>query len=166
MAIEVGDKLPQTNFTVMGPDGPSSCGCSDIFDGRTVVLFAVPGAFTPTCDLKHLPGFINNAKAFKEKGVDEICCTAVNDIFVLDAWGKARGVGSDIKLLADGSGAFTKAIGMELDLTAAGLGVRSKRYAMLVVDGVVAALNVEDNSGELVSSSAEEMMKALDLHAA
>ncbi len=161
MTISTGDKLPAATFAVMGPDGPETRDSSSIFEGRTVVLFAVPGAFTPTCHKTHLPGFINNAEAFKAKGVDEIACTAVNDVFVMDAWGKSRDVGDRVTLLADGSGAFAKAIGLDLDLDDAGLGLRSKRYAMLVVDGTVKALHIEDEAGVAEKSSAETMLEAL-----
>lgn len=161
MTISVGDKLPAATFAVMGPDGPGSREGSEIFDGRTVVLFAVPGAFTPTCHMKHLPGFIENFDALKAKGVDEIACTAVNDIFVHDAWGKASNIGDKITMLADGSGTFAKAIGLDLDLDEAGLGLRSQRYAMLVVDGTVKALNIEEEAGVADKSSAETMLEAL-----
>ena len=161
MTIEIGEMLPAATFAVMGPNGPEKRESSEIFDGRTVALFAVPGAFTPTCHLKHLPGFLQNADVFKEKGVDEIACTAVNDVFVMDAWGKATGVGDNITLLADGSGDFAKAVGLALDLGEAGLGLRSKRYAMLVVDNVVTALNVEEESGVADKSSAETLLAAL-----
>jgi peroxiredoxin len=161
MTIKVGDKLPEATFAVMGPDGPTARKSSDIFNGRTVALFAVPGAFTPTCHKQHLPGFLANAATFKAKGVDEIACTAVNDVFVMDAWGKSLAVGNEVSLLADGSGHFAKAIGMGLDLDAAGLGLRSQRYAMLVVDGTVKALNLEDVASCAVISSADELLKAL-----
>lgn len=161
MTISVGDKVPTTGFTIMGADGPAPRDSSDLFDGRTVVLFAVPGAFTPTCHITHLPGFLANTEAFKVKGVDEIACTAVNDIFVLDAWGKSRNVGEGITMLADGSGTFAKAAGLDLDLDEAGLGLRSKRYAMLVVDGTVKALNIEVEGGVAKLSSAESLLEAL-----
>ncbi len=161
MTLSVGDKIPATDFTVMGPDGPASRSSDDIFGKRTVVLFAIPGAFTPTCHMTHLPGFIRHAKDFKDKGVDEIACTAVNDIFVLDAWGKDRNIGDDITMLADGSGAFARAAGLDLDLTQAGLGLRSQRYAMLVVDGVVKTINIEDDASSAEQSSAGELLKSL-----
>lgn len=161
MTIKVGDKLPEATFTVMGAEGPKPRKASEIFPGRTVALFAVPGAFTPTCHKEHLPGFLANAAAFKAKGVDEICCTAVNDVFVMDAWGKSLNAGGTVTLLADGSGDFAKAIGMELDLNAAGLGLRSQRYAMLVVDGTVKALNLEEVASCATTSSADRLLQAL-----
>jgi peroxiredoxin len=160
MTIKVGDKLPDATFAVMGPDGPTGRASADIFSGRKVVLFAVPGAFTPTCHLQHLPGFLDNIDAFKAKGVDEVACTAVNDVFVMDAWGKSLNVDERVSLLADGSGDFAKAAGLELDLVEAGLGLRSLRYAMLVDDGVVKVLNLEDG-GALENSTAEKMLEAL-----
>jgi len=160
MTIAVGDKLPEATFAVMGEDGPAKLSGNDVFAGRKVVLFAVPGAFTPTCHLKHLPGFLDNVDAFKAKGVDEVACVSVNDAFTMDAWGKSLNVDDRVKLLADGSGAFAKALGLELDLVDAGLGVRSQRYAMLVEDGVVKVLNVEDIGG-FEKSTAEAMLEAL-----
>ena len=161
MTISVGDKVPAIAFAMMGSEGPAPRESSDIFDGRTVALFAVPGAYTPTCSMTHLPGFIKNADALKDKGVDEIICTAVNDIFVLDAWGKSSGIGDNITMLADGSGAFAKAVGLDLDLNEAGLGLRSQRYAMLVVDGTVKALNIEPETGTAEKSSAETLLESL-----
>jgi len=161
MTISVGDKLPVASFAVMGPDGPTQRASADIFDGRTVALFSVPGAYTPTCSSTHLPGFIKNAEALKAKGVDEVICTAVNDIFVLDAWGKASGMGEHITMLADGSATFAKATGLELDLTEGGLGMRSLRYAMLVVDGTVKVLNIEDDFHNAEQSSAEALLESL-----
>ncbi|MCF6199302.1 MAG: peroxiredoxin [Hyphomicrobiaceae bacterium] len=161
MTISVGDKLPETSFTIMGADGPTARDSKDIFDGKTVVLFAVPGAFTPTCHSTHLPGFLDNIEAFKAKGVDEIACTAINDVFVMDAWGKSLNTGDKITLLADGAGSFAKATGLDLDLDEAGLGLRSKRYAMLVVDGTIKALNIEDNASIAEQSSAQTLLDAL-----
>ncbi len=161
MTVTVGDKLPATTFTTMGPDGPQPRDSRELFAGRTLVLFAVPGAFTPTCHLTHLPGFLNNIAAFKAKGVDEVACTAVNDIFVLDAWGKASNIDDEITLLADGSGAFARATGLDLDLDEAGLGLRSKRYAMLVEDGVVKILHIEEDANIADKSSAETLLAAL-----
>ena len=161
MTISVGDKLPEASFTVMGANGPEQRSTHDIFDGKTVVLFAVPGAFTPTCHMTHLPGFLDNVDAFKTKGVDEVACTAINDVFVMDAWGKSLGTGDKITLLADGSGAFAKAAGLDLDLDEAGLGLRSKRYAMLVVDGTVKTLNIEENASVAETSSAQTLLDSL-----
>ncbi len=161
MTISVGDKIPASSFTIMGDDGPAARDSKELFEGRTVVLFAVPGAFTPTCHLTHLPGFLDNVEAFKAKGVDEVACTAINDVFVMDAWGKALNTGDKITLLADGAGSFAKATGLDLDLDEAGLGLRSKRYAMLVVDGTVKVLNIEDNASIAEQSSAEILLDAM-----
>ncbi len=160
MTIKVGDKVPSATLYEMGAEGPSAVSTDDFFKGRKVVLFAVPGAFTPTCSAKHVPGFLNNAAEIKAKGVDAIACVSVNDAFVMGAWGKDQGVGDNIAMLADGSGDFTKAAGLELDLSERGLGVRSKRYAMVVEDGVVKTLN-EEEGGALSISSAENVLEAL-----
>ena len=161
MAIKVGDRLPEAKFRVMGPDGPAVKSTDDIFKGKKVVLFAVPGAFTPTCNNNHLPGFLQNAGAFKQKGIDTIAVTGVNDVFVMDAWKKASGAGSKIEFLSDGNGEFAKALDMTLDGSGFGLGTRSKRYAMLVEDGVVKKLNVEDVAGKAEASSADALLKQL-----
>ncbi len=160
MAIKVGDKLPEATFTTMGPDGPKPVTTDEIFKGRTVALFAVPGAFTPTCSAKHLPGFVTQAAALKAKGVDLIACVSVNDVFVMNAWGKDQGVGDDVLMLADGNGDFTKEVGLEMDGRGYGMGMRSQRYAMVVENGVVKALNVE-KPGTFEVSSAEAVLKAL-----
>ncbi len=160
MTIKVGDKVPSATLYQMGADGPAAVTTDDFFKGRKVVLFAVPGAFTPTCSAKHVPGFLNNAASIKAKGVDAIACVAVNDAFVMGAWGKDQGVGENISMLADGSGEFTKAAGLELDLSARGLGVRSKRYAMVVDNGVVTTLK-EEEGGALTISSAESVLESL-----
>ncbi len=161
MTISVGDKLPEATFMHLTSDGPAALTGSDVFAGKKVILFAVPGAFTPTCHHKHLPGFINNAKELKDKGIDTIACISVNDPFVMQAWAAATGAGNDIQFLADPDAAFAAAIGMDVDLSAAGLGTRSKRYAMLVEDGKVKTLNIEPAPGQAEVSSAEEMLKAL-----
>jgi peroxiredoxin len=161
MSISVGDKLPEANFTVMTGDGPSGMSTSDVFAGKKVAAFAVPGAFTPTCHLKHLPGFLDHLNDFKDHGVDTVACIAVNDIFVLDAWAKNTGAEGKILFLADGNDDFTKAIGLDFDASAVGLGMRSKRYAMLVDDGVVKILNIEDAPASAIISSAEELLKSL-----
>ncbi len=161
MSISVGDKLPEANFTVMTNDGPSGMSTSDVFAGKKVAAFAVPGAFTPTCHLKHLPGFLDHLNDFKDHGVDTIACIAVNDVFVLDAWAKNTGAEGKILFLADGNGDFTKAIGLEFDASAVGLGERSKRYAMLADDGVVKVLNIEDAPASAIISSADELLKSL-----
>jgi len=161
MSISVGDKLPEANFLVMTGDGPSGMSTSDVFAGKKVAAFAVPGAFTPTCHLKHLPGFLDHLNDFKDHGVDTVACIAVNDIFVLDAWAKNSGAEGKILFLADGNGDFTKAIGLDFDASAVGLGMRSKRYAMLVDDGVVKVLNIEDAPASAIISSADELLKSL-----
>ncbi len=153
MAIEVGSKIPSATLTAMGPDGPESVSTDDLFSGKKVVIFAVPGAFTPTCSAKHLPGFVEQADAIRAKGVDTIACVSVNDVFVMDAWGKDRGVDDRVQMLADGSGDFARALDVELDLVARGLGVRSRRYSMIVEDGVVARLNLEEGGGFEVSDA-------------
>jgi glutaredoxin/glutathione-dependent peroxiredoxin len=161
MAIKVGDRLPEAKFRVMGAEGPAVKSTADIFKGKKVVLFAVPGAFTPTCSNNHLPGFLQNADAFKQKGIDTIAVTGVNDVFVMDAWKKASGAGSKIEFLSDSNGEFAKALDMTLDGSGFGLGTRSKRYAMLVEDGVVKKLNVEDVAGKAEVSGAENLLKQI-----
>ncbi len=161
MVIVVGDRLPDAKFTVMTSGGPAPKTTSEIFSGKRVVLFAVPGAFTPTCHNNHLPGFLEQADAIKAKGIDEIVCTAVNDVFVLSAWARATGAEGKITFISDGNGDFAKALGLDLDGTPMNLGIRSKRYAMLVEDGVVKALNVEDAPGKAVKSSADALMPSL-----
>ncbi len=161
MAIKVGDRLPEAKFRVMTTDGPGWKTTDDVFKGKKVVLFAVPGAFTPTCHRNHLPGFVQNAAAIKAKGVDTIAVTGINDVFVMDAWIKASGAEGKVEFLADGNGDFAKAIDMTIDGSGNGLGIRSKRYAMLVEDGVVKALNVEDMPGKAEVSSAENLLKQL-----
>lgn len=161
MAVKVGDRLPEAKFRVMGPDGPAVKTTADIFKGKKVVLFAVPGAFTPTCNNNHLPGFLKNADAFKSKGVDTIAVTGVNDVFVFDAWKKATEFGSKIEFLSDGNAEFAKALDLHLDASGAGLGTRSKRYAMLVEDGVIKQLNVEDAPGKAEVSGADNLLKQM-----
>jgi len=160
MTIKVGDSIPSMKLMTPTADGPKEIGTDEIFKGKKVVLFAVPGAFTPTCSSKHLPGFVQDADAIKAKGVDTIVCLAVNDVFVLGAWGKDQGVGDKVLLLADGSAAFTKALGLELDLVARGLGVRSQRFALIAEDGKVTYLAVEAAGGFDVSR-AEAILAAL-----
>ncbi|HEY1752870.1 MAG TPA: peroxiredoxin [Caulobacteraceae bacterium] len=160
MTIKVGDKVPEATFTVFGPSGPGPLSSDALFKGKTVALFAVPGAFTPTCSAKHLPSFTQHAADLKAKGVDTIACVSVNDVFVMKAWGEDQKVGDDILMLADGNGAFTKAIGLELDGSRFGMGPRSQRYSMIVKDGVVTELNVE-SGGEYRVSSAEYMLEQL-----
>ena len=160
MAIKVGDKVPSGNFGVMKSEGPGSLSSDELFKGKTVVLFSVPGAFTPTCSKTHLPGFVKNAGAIKAKGVDTIACLAVNDVFVMDAWKKATGA-DNIDFLADGNGDFAKAIDLTLDASGNGLGMRSKRYAMLVEDGVVKQLNIEEAPGKVEVSGGDALLKQL-----
>jgi len=161
MSIQAGDTLPDATFKTMTADGPADQSASDLFAGKTVVLFAVPGAFTPTCHLNHLPGFVEHADTILSKGVDTIAVVSVNDVFVMDAWAKASGAGDKILFLADGSADFTKAIGMELDASGFGMGVRSQRYAMIVKDGKVTTLNVEDAPGTAEVSGAAGILNAL-----
>ena len=159
MTIQIGERIPNVEIATMGKDGPKTLGSDAIFQGKKVVLFAVPGAFTPTCSKAHLPGFIANYDAITAKGVDTIACLSVNDAFVMGAWGDAQNAGG-ILMLADGSGAFTAAIGLELDLTANQMGVRSQRYAMVVEDGVVTQLQVEQG-GKFEVSDAASILKLL-----
>ncbi|HAE03124.1 MAG TPA: peroxiredoxin [Rhodospirillaceae bacterium] len=160
MSIQEGEKVPAIALKKMGTNGPEDVDTAKYFAGSKVVLFSVPGAFTPTCSAKHVPGFVQNADALKAKGVDKIACLAVNDAFVMGAWGKDQGAGDKVDMLADGSAAFTKALGLELDLIAAGLGVRGQRFAMVVDDGTVTHLAVEA-PGAFEVSSAEAILKAL-----
>ena len=160
MVIKVGDRVPSGSFMTMSADGPKPVTTDELFKGKKVVLFAVPGAFTPTCHRNHLPGFVKNADAIKGKGIDTIAVTGVNDVFVMDAWKKASG-GDAIEFLADGSGNWAKALGLTLDMTERGLGVRSQRYSMLVEDGVVKTLNIEEGPGKAEVSGADNLLKAL-----
>ena len=160
MTLKVGDTLPAATFTTMTADGPAPITTQELCAGKRVALFAVPGAFTPTFSAKHLPSFKKRAQDFSDQGFDNIACLAVNDVFVMDAWGKEQGVTSEMQMLADGNGAFTKAIGLELDASGFGMGVRSQRYAMVVNDGVVEALHVEEG-GEFRVSSADFVLENL-----
>ena len=160
MTIKVGDTLPQATFNSPSADGPRPLTTDDVFKGKRVALFAVPGAFTPTCSAKHMPGFVQHAGDLKAKGVDTIACVSVNDVFVMKAWGEDQNVGDDILLLADGSGVFTQAIGLEMDGSRFGMGLRSQRYSMIVKDGVVEQLNVEQG-GEFKVSSADYLLETL-----
>ena len=159
MTIKAGDKIPSSTLKTMGEKGPTDISTDDIFAGKKVLLFAVPGAFTPGCSVTHLPGYVVNADKIKAKGVDTIACMAVNDAFVMDAWGKAQNA-EELLMLADGNGDFTAALGLELDARGFGLGTRSQRFAMIVDDGTVTHLNVEPGAGVDVSS-AETMMALL-----
>ncbi|NJL50443.1 MAG: peroxiredoxin [Blastochloris sp.] len=159
MAIKVGDRLPDVTFRIPGEDGPVVKTTSELFAGKKAVLFAVPGAFTPTCHKNHLPGYLAKADAFKTKGIDAILVTAVNDPFVMEAWANATGANGKITFLADGNGEFAKAVGLDLDASPFGLGLRSKRYAMVVDDGMVTVLAVEDVPSNAEKSGAEALLK-------
>lgn len=161
MTIKVGDKLPSVTLRLVTPEGPKEVTTDDFFRGKKVALFAVPGAFTPACSQRHLPGFVDKAADIKAKGVDEVACVAVNDPAVMGAWGKDQKTQGKVSMLADGSGDLVRALGLELDLTKMGLGIRSKRYSMLVDNGVVKSLNIEQQPGQVDASSAETMLKAL-----
>lgn len=161
MAIQVGDRIPDAVFTTMGPEGPVQKTTDDVFKGKKVVLFAVPGAFTPTCHKNHLPSYIENHDALKAKGVDSIVVTSVNDVFVQSAWIEASGCKGKIEALADGSGDFARAVGLDVDLGKHGLGVRSKRYAMIVDDGVVKWFDVEDAPPKADKTKAEHVLAHL-----
>ncbi len=160
MTLQVGDKVPDIALMQMTADGPEGVSADELFGGKKVVLFALPGAFTPTCSARHLPGFLANAAAIKARGVDTIACLAVNDVFVMSAWGEAQHVGDKVMMLADGAAAFSKAAGLDWDLGGHGLGVRSQRYAMIVEDGTVTHIAVEAGSAFDVSS-AESIIAAL-----
>lgn len=160
MAIAVGDKIPDVRVMTTGPDGPTRIQTGDVLGSGKVVLFAVPGAFTPTCSDYHLPSYVIRHDELKAKGVDTVACISVNDPFVMDAWGKAQHVGDLVVLLADGNGEFTEAVGLEMDGSGFGLGKRSQRYAMVIEDGVVTTLNVEPGPG-LSVSAADAILEAL-----
>ena len=160
MTIKVGDKIPSITLMHMGDGGPAGISTDDLFGGKTVAFFGVPGAFTPTCSAKHLPGFMENAEALKSKGIDEIVCTSVNDVFVMGAWAKDQGAAGKVTLVADGDAAFTKAAGLELDLTGKGLGLRNERFSMVVENGVVKTLNI-DAGGKFETTSAEHLLSQL-----
>ena len=161
MTIKTGDRMPAGEFTVMTEKGPAPLATAELFDGKKVVLFAVPGAFTPTCSLKHLPGFAEQAAAIRAKGVDTVACMSVNDVFVMDAWGKTTVPDGSVLMLADGNGDYTKALGLELDASGFGMGTRSQRFSVIVDDGVVTHLNVEP-AGQFGVSSAETVLEQLD----
>ena len=160
MTISAGDKLPPVTLKHMTADGVQDVTTEELCAGNKVVIFALPGAFTPTCSAKHLPGFVQHAAQLRDKGVDIIACLSVNDAFVMDAWGKDQSVGVDVMMLADGNGDLTKALGLEMDGTGFGMGIRSQRYAMVVDDGVVTTLNIEE-PGAFEVSSAEAILAAL-----
>lgn len=158
MTIKVGDKLPQANFMTFTAEGPTPITADEVFKGKTVALFALPGAFTPTCSAKHLPGFKAHAAELKAKGVDTIACLSVNDVFVMKAWAKDQDVADEILMLADGNGDFTRAVGLEMDGSRFGMGLRSQRYSLVAKDGVVEQLNVEQG-GEFKVSSADYLLE-------
>ncbi|RLA47795.1 MAG: peroxiredoxin [Gammaproteobacteria bacterium] len=160
MTIKAGDKAPEGRFNVMNSDGPGSLSTRDLFSGKKVVIFSVPGAFTPTCSRQHLPGFVEQAGAIKAKGVDTVACTAVNDVFVMDAWGKSANVGDNVMMLADGNGDYAKALGLELDGSGFGLGQRGARFALVVEDGTVTQTFIEEG-GAFEVSSAENVLANL-----
>jgi peroxiredoxin len=160
MTIKTGERMPQGTFKRMTKEGPKDLTSDELFKGKTVLLFSVPGAFTPTCDAKHLPGFVQLAEPIRAKGVDTIACMAVNDVFVMNAWGKAAGVGDKIVMLADGNGDYARALGLELDGRKFGMGTRGQRFAILVRDGVAARVDVEE-PGQFKVSSAEAMLAHL-----
>jgi peroxiredoxin len=160
MTIKVGDKMPAGTFTRMSKDGPQKITADQLFKGKTVVFFSVPGAFTPTCDAKHLPGFVDSADKLKAKGVDTIACTAVNDVFVMNAWGKSGGVGDKILMLGDGNGEYARALGLELNATGFGMGMRGQRFAIIAKDGVATHVNIEA-PGEFKVSSADYVLGQL-----
>jgi peroxiredoxin len=161
MTIKVGDKVPEATFMQMTDKGPAPVPSADLFSGKKVVVFALPGAFTPTCSAKHVPGFVQHADELKAKGIDAIACVSVNDAFVMGAWGKDQKVGDKVMMLADGNADFTKKLGLEMDASGFGMGTRSLRYSMVVEDGKVTALNIEPNPGAAEVSGAEHLLKSL-----
>ena len=161
MTIQIGDRIPDATLTTMTADGPKPVTTAELFGGKTVALFAVPGAFTPTCSLNHLPGYLENRDAILAKGVDDSAVIAVNDWHVMGAWAQSSGGQGKIHFLADWDAAFTKALGMDIDLSAGTLGLRSKRYSMLVEDGVVKTLNVEESPGQATVSAAAAMLEQI-----
>lgn len=161
MTIKIGDHLPQATFRVSTPDGPAAKTTDDLFKGRKVALVAVPGAFTPTCDRNHLPGYVQHADEIKAQGLDAILVTSTNDVFVLKAWSTSAGADGKVEMIADGNGDFAKALGLSFDGSGFGLGVRSQRYSMLVDDGVVKAVNVEEGPGKADISGAEAFLKQM-----
>ncbi|MEZ5648444.1 MAG: peroxiredoxin [Alphaproteobacteria bacterium] len=161
MPIKVGDKIPSMKLNKLGPDGMTQVSTDDIFKGKTVVMFGLPGAFTPVCSARHVPGYLEKMKELKDKGVDSVVCLSVNDPFVMKAWGEDQKVGDNIVMLPDGNAQLTKALGLDYDGSGFGLGTRSKRYALVAKDGVVKHLAVEAATGELDVSSAESILKKL-----
>ena len=159
MAIKVGDTVPAGSFGIMKNDGPGAITTDELFTGKKVVLFSVPGAFTPTCSKTHLPGYVQNATALKAKGVDTVACMAVNDVFVMDAWGKCAGADGKVLMLADGNATYIRALGLELDASGLGRGMRGQRFAMVVEDGVVTKLEVEPLAAQCTVSGGERILK-------
>jgi peroxiredoxin len=160
MAIQVGERLPAGTLKTMTKEGPRDLTTDDLFKGKKVVLFSVPGAFTPTCDAKHLPGFVQLAAQIKAKGVDTIGCMAVNDVFVMNAWGKSAGVADQVVMLADGNGTYSRALGLDFDASGYGMGTRGKRFALIVQDGVATSVDIEE-PGQFKISSAESVLAKL-----
>ncbi|MDA1098170.1 MAG: peroxiredoxin [Proteobacteria bacterium] len=161
MTISVGDKMPSGTLMTMGDGGPEPVSTDEWFGGKKVVLFGLPGAFTPTCSAQHVPSYVKNHTALAAKGVDAVGCMSVNDAFVMGAWGKDQQVGKNVTMLADGSAAYTKALGLELDLTARGMGVRCQRFAIVVDDGVVSAVQIEENPGGIEKTGAQAILNLL-----
>ncbi len=161
MTIAIGEKFPTSTFTITGSEGPAGLSSDEMFKGKRVVLFAVPGAFTPTCHLNHLPGFVENLELIKSKGIDDVYVVSVNDVWVMDAWATATNAKGKIGFLSDGSGQVTKALGLDVDLDPAGMGLRSKRYSMIVDDGVVKQLNIEETPGTAITSGAAIILEQL-----
>ena len=159
MTIKAGDKIPSIELKTMTSDGPDGITTDDLFNGKKVILFGLPGAFTPTCSAKHVPGYVQHADAIKAKGVDTIACISVNDAFVMGAWGKDQNVGNKVMMLADGSAEFTKAAGLELDLVDRGMGVRCQRFSMIVDNGVIQSINIDE--GTFDKTSAEQALSDL-----
>ena len=160
MTIKAGERMPAGKFKIMGESGPQDLTTAQLFDGKRVVLVSVPGAFTPTCSIKHLPGLVTQASAMRAKGIDTIACMSVNDVFVMDAWGKSAGVGDQVSMLADGNGEYSRALGLELDATGFGMGKRGQRFAIVVDNGVATQVNVEA-PGEFKVSAAEYLLGQL-----
>lgn len=160
MTIKAGDKMPAGTLTHMGANGPEPISTDDLFSGKTVVLFSVPGAFTPTCSAKHLPGYVEHADALKSKGADTVACMAVNDVFVMDAWGKSASADNKVLMLADGNGDYSRALGLELDASGFGMGTRGQRFSIIAKDGVATHVNVEQG-GEFKVSAAEVALEQL-----
>jgi len=158
VTIKTGDKVPAGTFTIMKKEGPGALSTDELFKGRKVVVFSVPGAFTPTCAKQHLPGFVQQADALKKKGIDAVACMSVNDVFVMDAWGKSASAGDKVLMLADGNGDYAKALGLTMDASGFGMGLRAQRFSMLVDNGVVKQLNIEESPGLCTVSSAVHIL--------